>query len=114
MRKQKVPELIEFVHTNKEVRPDGVTKGVGPHIGCVLARRVRVRGGDGRFQSAISIGWSQVNRSMGDEFDKKNAIRIARKRAIGVAYLPVPSKTAPVYDRMMERATRYFKSNDWA
>jgi hypothetical protein len=114
MRKQKVPELIEFVHTSKEIRPDGVVKGVGPHVGCVLARRIRVRSANGRFRSAISIGWSQVNRASGDEFNKEWAIRIARGRAIKSAFIPFPHKLTSTYCRVLERAERYFKNIDWA
>ena len=114
MRKQKVPELIEFVHTSKEIRPDGIVKGVGPLVGCVLARRIRVRSANGRFRSAISVGWSQVNRSAGDEFDKKMAIRIARGRAIKSAFIPFPPRITSAYCRVMERAERYFKDIDWA
>lgn len=115
MRKQKVPELIEFVHSSREVRPDGTVKGTGPLIGCVIARRVRGRHPyTGRFESRISLGWSKVNLSQGDSFNKERAIAIARGRAIVGNSPEMPRKIAPAYNRMVDRAERYFQSNDWA
>lgn len=115
MRKQKVPELIEFIHSKTETRPDGTVVGVGPHIGCVLARRVRCRHRfTGQFRSGFSIGWSQVNRSAGDSFDKDEAVRIARERAILGNEPALTRKMRKPYERMIERATRYFKNLHWA
>lgn len=115
MKKQKVPELIEFIHSNRETRPDGTVKGTGPLIGCVLARRVRGRNSNtGQFEPRISLGWSKVNLSGGDEFDKTQALNIARGRAIAGASPAMPRKIAPAYQRMLERAGRYFKMTDWA
>lgn len=115
MRKQKVPELIEFIHSSRETRPDGTVIGVGPLIGCVLARRVRGRHPcTGQFESRISLGWSKVNRSKGDKFDKNCAIDIARRRAIVGNSPEMPSKIAPAYHRMEARAERYFKFTFWA
>lgn len=115
MRKQKVPELIEFVHANRETRPDGTIKGTGPLIGCVVARRVRCRNSyTGRFEPRISLGWSKVNRTAGDEFDKDMAVAIARARAIVGSAPSMPFKIAPVFERMEERAARYFQFMNWA
>jgi hypothetical protein len=141
MRKQKVPELIEFIHSKTEVRPDGTQKGVGPLIGCVIARRVRCRDHIGRFSSGISLGWSKVNPtgktlkckkkfvyvhsakelvpfwltvSEPDQFDKEEAVRIARERAIYGSSPTMPVKIAPAFDRMVDRAERYFKNLSWA
>jgi hypothetical protein len=115
MSKQKVPELIEFVHSNKELRADGSIKGVGPLIGCVIARRVRTRNiFNGQFQSEISIGWSQCAINMGDEFDKERAVKIARGRAIAGAAPQITRKIAPTFDRMVDRAARYFKQCNFA
>lgn len=115
MRKQKVPELIEFIHSSRETRPDGTVKGTGPLIGCVIARRVRGRNSrNGQFEPRISIGWSKVNRSMGDKFDKERAIDIARGRAIVGNSPEMPRKIAPAFRRMELRAARYFKFTDWA
>lgn len=110
MRKQKVPELIEFIHSSRETRPDGTVKGTGPLIGCVIARRVRGRNiHTGKFEPRISLGWSKVNRSKGDKFDKERAIDIARGRAIVGNSPEMPRKIAPAYERMEERAARYFQ-----
>lgn len=112
MKKQKVPELIEYIHADSENR-DGSVVGVGPLIGCVLARRVRYRQGDGKFGSGISIGWSKVNKSAGDKFTKKDAVEFARNRAISLNYGEVPRKLTNHYLRMIGRANRYFKNIDW-
>lgn len=115
MRKQKVPELIEFIHSNRETRPDGSVVGVGPLIGCVLARRVRGRDPyTGKFEPRISIGWSKVNRSMGDKFDKNEGIRIARERAILGNAPYMPRKIARAFTHMEDRAARYFQFTNWA
>ena len=115
MRKQKVPELIEYIHSSREVRPDGTVKGTGPLIGCVVARRVRTRNFlTGRFSSGIAIGWSKVNTSAGDEFNKKTAVEIARGRAIVGSSPSIPRQVIPVYNGMVERASAYFKDVDWA
>lgn len=115
MRKQKVPELIEYIHSSKENRPDGSVKGVGPLIGCVVARRVRTRNFlTGRFTSGIAIGWSKVNISAGDEFDKERAVDIARGRAIVGSSPAMPRQVTPVYNNMFIRATAYFKNVGWA
>lgn len=114
MSKQKVPELVEFIHAGKEVRPDGTVKGVGPHIGCVLARRVKVRNTKGRFESAISIGWSKVNSTAGDEFDKEKAMEIARGRAITGSAPSLPRQLERAYNNMCDRASAYFKGVYWA
>lgn len=115
MRKQKVPELIEFIHSSRETRPDGTVKGTGPLIGCVLARRVRGRNAyTGQFEPRISIGWSKVNRSMGDKFSKTEAVRIARERAIIGNAPSMPRKIAPAFERMEDRAARYFQFTNWA
>lgn len=114
MRKQKVPELIEFVHASTETRPDGSVVGVGPHIGCVLARRVRVRDADtGQFKSVIGIGWSKVNVSAGDTFDKDRAVQIARGRAIHGNEPAIPRKLMKPHERMADRAERYFQDLFW-
>ena len=114
MKKQKVPELIEFIHAKTEIR-DGTTVGVGPLIGCVLARRVRGRNFyTGKFEPRISLGWSKVNRGMGDKFDKKEGIRIARERAILGNAPSMPRKILPHIFRMENRAARYFQCIDWA
>jgi hypothetical protein len=115
MRKQKVPELIEFIHSKRETRPDGTVKGTGPLIGCVIARRVRGRNSyTGQFEPRISLGWSKVNVSEGDTFDKKRALKIARGRAIVGNSPEMPYKISAAYDRMMERSARYFKFINWA
>ena len=115
MRKQKVPELIEFIHRNREIRPDGTVIGVGPLIGCVLARRVRGRNpSTGQFEPRISIGWSKVNLSMGDKFNKKEAVKYARERAIVGNSPEMPRKISPAFRRMEQRAERYFKFTNWA
>ena len=115
MRKQKVPELIEFIHSSRETRPDGTVKGTGPLIGCVIARRVRGRNiHTGQFEPRISIGWSKVNISKGDKFDKVKALDIARGRAIAGAAPEMPRKIASAYGRMEERAARYFQFTNWA
>lgn len=114
MRKQKVPELIEFIHSKTENR-DGTVVGVGPLIGCVLARRVRGRHPfTGQFEPRISLGWSKVNRSKGDKFDKKEAVRLARERAILGNAPELPRKMYAPYDRMEARAERYFKNTFFA
>lgn len=110
-----MPELIEFIHSSREVRPDGTVKGTGPLIGCVLARRVRGRNQlTGQFEPRISLGWSKVNISAGDVFDKERAVNIARGRAIVGNSPEMPRKIASAYERMEERALRYFQSTDWA
>lgn len=114
MRKQKVPELIEFIHAGTELRANGRLVGVGPHIGCVIARRVRSRATDGRFTSAISLGWSQVNRNAGDTFNKADAVKIARERAITGNSPAITRKMMKPYERMFDRAERYFKHLWWA
>lgn len=115
MSKQKVPELIEFIHAGKEVRSNGWVKGIGPLIGCVVARRVRTRNYlTGQFTSGISIGWSKVNVSAGDEFDKEKAVEIARGRAIVGSSPAVPRQIIPIYNKMVERASSYFKNVRWA
>ena len=118
-------ELVEFVHARRKkvlekVVLDGNTAFVekyipdGPLIGCVLAKRVVVRGGNGKFRSAISMGWSQVNRSEGDTFKKNEAIRIARERANGCQFELPPKKAVEIWERMADRASRYFQRLDWA
>jgi hypothetical protein len=115
MRKQKVPELIEFIHAKTETRPDGTVVGVGPHIGCVIARRVRCRNRfTGRFKSAYSVGWSQVNVNAGDTFNKEDAVKIARKRAITGNAPAITRKMLKPYERMFDRAARYFQFITWA
>lgn len=115
MKKQKVPELIEFIHSKRETRPDGTVKGTGPLIGCVIARRVRGRNSyTGKFESRISLGWSKVNASAGDSFNKNLALKIARGRAIAGNSPEMPHKIFVAYDRMIERAARYFKFTNWA
>lgn len=115
MRKQKVPELVEYIHSGREVRSDGSVVGVGPLIGCVLARRVRGRNiHTGQFEPRIAIGWSKVNRSMGDKFDKNEGIRLARERAILGNAPSMPRKIASAYVRMEDRAARYFQFTNWA
>lgn len=110
---RKAKEIVEFVHANS-LRIGDKSVPTGPLIGCVLAKTVRVRRGDGRFGSAKSVGWSQVNRTMGDSFDKKEALRVARQRANDVLYDTAPKKVLKVMDRMYLRADRYFKGVDWA
>ncbi len=119
MRSQKVPELIEFVHSEYEPRINNKGRvhhiGVGPLVGCVLARRVRGRNCyTGKFESRISLGWSKVNVSAGDSFDKERAVDIARGRAIVGASPKMPRKIAPSFERMEDRAARYFQFTNWA
>lgn len=119
MRSQKVPELIEFVHSEYEPRINENGRvhhiGVGPLVGCVLARRVRVRSRrTGQFTSAISLGWSQCARNLGDKFDKNTAVSIARGRAIAGSSPAMTRKIAPSFERMEERASRYFQNISWA
>lgn len=110
---KKANEIIEFVHANS-VRVNGEIVPDGPHIGCVLAKTTRIRRGDGTFGSAITIGWSQVNRNAGDKFNRTEAIRVARRRANSVSYDAPPRKAKKIYMKMVGRANRYFKNLQWA
>lgn len=113
MNNKKSVEIVEFVHANSKRNGD-ISIPDGPRIGCVVAKTVRVRRGDGKFGSAISIGWSQVNRKAGDKFNRTEALRIARKRANEVSYMTPPRKARKVYARMVDRAERYFQKLYWA
>lgn len=109
--KHRNSELVEFVHEKTKKMPDGTIKGVGPLVGCVLARRVRFKcRKTGKFKSGVSVSWSKVNRSSNDVFDKGTALSIARGRAMTGAEPSMPSGIAPVFNRMVDRASRYFKN----
>jgi len=84
-----------------------------------LVQFVRDRDGQPRgivvatvIDNKICIGWSYTNTKAGDRFDKEKAYRIAFGRAEnrwGVN-VTMPHRVTKVYEKMTDRAIRYFKN----
>jgi hypothetical protein len=63
------------------------------------------------FEKSFGIGWSKLNVSAGDVWDRTRAIHIAEQRAINgfSPNIEVPHDVTREMDRMQDRARRYFK-----
>jgi hypothetical protein len=63
------------------------------------------------YDDTFSVGWSHVNKSAGDSFDKEKAYLIALNRAKNgwSPKIEVPHGVRKVLAKMQERATNYFK-----
>lgn len=57
----------------------------------------------------VTIGWSKLNKSAGDKFNRDMALRIAIHRALSGSNTAVPNAIQPSIDKMRSRAKRYFK-----
>lgn len=53
------------------------------------------------------IGWSLC--AKGDKFDKDLAFKIAYNRAIIGSKVQIPFRLRPLYDKISERALKYYK-----
>ena len=94
-------ELIEYVRVKRGPRKGNLR-------GVVLATK------DG-------VGWSFTRTTIQkgendtlippDRFDKEKGLMIARGRAKHSTMAQVPRDVAPVFDRMLERQSRYFGGN---
>jgi hypothetical protein len=81
--------LVEYVRDRKR-NPIGAVIGVRNH-------------------KDVSVGWSLTNRKAGDRFDKDMAIKIALGRAVEGTNKALPHTVAPIFNKMVERAKRYFQ-----
>jgi len=52
------------------------------------------------------IGWSKCHKN--DSFDKDLARRIALGRAMNGSRTPIPSDVVPYFEKMSDRAARYY------
>jgi hypothetical protein len=68
--------------------------------GCVMAAK---------HGEAVGLGWSYTNVKAGDRFDKAKALTIAEGRCKTGTVAVMPRHMIPVYDKMIKRASRYFK-----
>lgn len=85
--------LIEYVRNRK-----------GQLVGVVVAQKIKP---DSPF---YGIGWSKCHVGM-DTFNKDMGLTIARVRSQEIAWEPnIPSDIKVVYDRMKNRAQKYFKN----
>lgn len=57
----------------------------------------------------VHIGWSKVNSSAGDRFDKKRGVEIALSRSEKGSVAPVPDSILNDYLYFVDRCRRYFK-----
>jgi hypothetical protein len=55
------------------------------------------------------VGWSLCHLSL-DKFDKERAYQIALNRAVTGSVVPVPHSQREAYNKVVERATRYFRN----
>lgn len=84
-------ELIQYVR-NKNHQP----------VGVVVA--VKNNGPVHRF----TVGWSMCRVKL-DKFDKERGIGIAYNRAVKGTCAKMPRLVQPVYEKMVERGSKYFK-----
>lgn len=84
-----------------------------------LVQFVRDRDGQPRgmviatvIDDKIHLGWSYTNTKAGDRFNKEKAYRIAFGRAENRwgMHVTMPHNVKKVYDKMTDRAVRYFKN----
>jgi hypothetical protein len=57
----------------------------------------------------FKCGWAYCNFSKGDVFSRERALTIALGRCQHPSSARMPADVVPVYKRVAERATRYFK-----
>lgn len=69
-------------------------------IGVVLATKDRDR---------VVVGWSKTRKK--DVFDKNLGYQIAEDRALKDSIVAVPSDIVPAYNRIIDRAKRYFRTD---
>ena len=92
--------LIEFIHKN--------SKGTkGPLVGVIAAALFEHEKG----KTTIGIGWARARNGI-DGFNKQRALTIALGRAKKGTNDPIPHSLRGHYEKMMERALRYFKGHD--
>jgi hypothetical protein len=86
-----IPEntLIQFARNKK-----------GERVGVVVATLIN---------NNIRFGWSKVNLSMGDKFDRQRSLEIAVGRAVSGTKEALPSSLVSVMENVVERSFRYFK-----
>ena len=80
-------ELVSYVRNRKRQK-----------IGLILARN---------DHGVVRLGWSQVNRKLGDKFDLATGLAWARSRMI--APVAIPKNIDNGMARMRIRSTKYFK-----
>ena len=82
-----------------------------------LVQFVRDRDGQPRglvvatvIDDKIRLGWSYANTKAGDRFNKEKAYKIAFGRAENRWATQMPHRVKKVYEKMTDRAVRYFKN----
>ena len=82
-----------------------------------LVQFVRDRDGQPRglviatvIDDKIRLGWSYANTKAGDRFNKEKAYKIAFGRAENRWGTQMPHRVKKAYEKMTDRAVRYFKN----
>ena len=60
----------------------------------------------------IRIGWSRVNISAGDQFDRDHGIQIASDRCHSKQFVPAPHSIKSALHNFNHRCSRYFRDDN--